>query len=74
MQLRTRLEKGGTPLAAKWGIDSEYGRLRDVLVGPIDCFSWQVGNSVAQRSERIGLRFDFAAARAQYGEMLDAYR
>src|ERR1700736_2516607 len=74
MQLRTRLEQGGSPLVSKWGIDSEYGRLRDVLVGPIDHFSWQAGNSVAQRSERIGLRFDFAAARAQYGEMLDVYR
>jgi N-dimethylarginine dimethylaminohydrolase len=74
MQLRTRLEHGGTPRAAKWGIDSEYGRLRHVLVGPIEHFSWQAGNSVAQRSERVGLRFDFATARAQYAEMLDAYR
>ena len=74
MQLRTRLENGGTPRPANWGIDSEYGRLRHVLVGPIDYFSWQAGNAVAQRSERVGLRFDFAAARAQYAEMLDAYR
>jgi len=48
--------------------------LRDVLVGPIDHFSWQAGNAVAQRAERIGLRFDFRVARAQYEEMLDAYR
>jgi N-dimethylarginine dimethylaminohydrolase len=61
-------------LASRWGIDSEYGRLRDVLLGPIDHFSWQAGNCVAQRSERVGLRFDFATARAQYGEMLDIYR
>jgi N-dimethylarginine dimethylaminohydrolase len=74
MQLRTRLEGGGTPRPAKWGIDSEYGRLRDVLIGPVDHFSWQAGNAVAQRSERVGLRFDFAAARAQYAEMLDVYR
>jgi N-dimethylarginine dimethylaminohydrolase len=74
MQLRTRHEKGGTPRAAHWGIDSEYGRLRDVLIGPIDHFTWQAGNAVAQRSERIGLRFDLAAARSQYAEMLDAYR
>src|SRR3979409_47765 len=74
MQLRTRLEQGGTPRALNWGIDSEYGRLRHVLVGPIEHFSWQAGNSVAQRSERVGLRFDFATARAQYCEMLDAYR
>jgi N-dimethylarginine dimethylaminohydrolase len=74
MQLRARLEHGGTPRPANWGIDSEYGRLRNVLVGPVDYFSWQAGNAVAQRSERIGLRFDFATARAQYAEMLDAYR
>ncbi len=74
MQLRTRLESGGTPTARNWGIDSEYGRLRHVLVGPIDHFIWQPGNAVAQRSERVGLRFDFKTARAQYGEMLDAYR
>jgi N-dimethylarginine dimethylaminohydrolase len=74
MQLRTRVEHGGTPTASNWGIDSEYGRLRRVLVGPIDHFSWQAGNSVAQRSERVGLRFDFATARAQYSEMLDVYR
>jgi N-dimethylarginine dimethylaminohydrolase len=74
MQLRTRLDNGGTPRPANWGIDSEYGRLRHVLVGPIDYFSWQAGNAVARRSERVGLRFDFAAARAQYAEMLDVYR
>ncbi len=71
--LRTR-QPGGTPRAARWGVDSEYGVLRDVLLGPIDHFSWQSGNAVAQRAERIGLRFDFATARRQYDEMLDVYR
>jgi N-dimethylarginine dimethylaminohydrolase len=74
MQLRTRLDTGGTPRPSQWGIDSEYGRLRDVLIGPVDHFSWQAGNAVAQRSERLGLRFDLAAARSQHAEMLDAYR
>ena len=74
MKLRTRVEGGGTPRSERWGVDSEYGRLREVLVGPIDHFSWQVGNAVAQRSERIGLQFDFNVARSQYREMLDAYR
>jgi N-dimethylarginine dimethylaminohydrolase len=74
MRLRTRVEGGGTPRVERWGVDSEYGRLRDVLVGPIDHFSWRPGNAVAQRSERVGLTFDFEAARAQYTEMLDAYR
>jgi len=73
MQLRTRLEDGGTPRLERWGVDSEYGTLRDVLVGPIDHFAWRAGNAVAQRAERVGLRFDFEAARTQYHEMLDAY-
>lgn len=74
MQLRTRVQTGGTPRSERWGVDSEYGRLRDVLVGPIDNFAWQAGNAVAERSERVGLTFDFEVARAQYAEMLDAYR
>jgi N-dimethylarginine dimethylaminohydrolase len=74
MQLRTRVPGGGTPPAEPWGVDSEYGVLRDVLVGPIDYFSWQAGNAVAQRAERVGLHFDFAVARRQYEEMLDVYR
>src|SRR5262245_11622432 len=73
MQLRTRVVGGSTPRPERWGIDSEYGRLRDVLVGPIDHFSWQTSNAVALRSERLGLRFDPALARAQYREMLQAY-
>jgi N-dimethylarginine dimethylaminohydrolase len=73
LTLRTRRDGGGSPLASPWGVDSEYGVLRDVLVGPIDHFGWQAGNAVAQRAERIGLVFDFATARRQYGEMLDAY-
>jgi N-dimethylarginine dimethylaminohydrolase len=74
MRLRTRLEGGGTPPAARWGLDSEYGVLREVLVGPIDHFSWQTGNAVAERAVRLGLQFDHGTACRQYGEMLDAYR
>jgi N-dimethylarginine dimethylaminohydrolase len=74
MPLRTRVAAGGTPRPARWGVDSEYGTLRDVLIGPIDHFKWQPGNAVAQRAERVGLEFDFAIARRQYDEMLDAYR
>jgi N-dimethylarginine dimethylaminohydrolase len=71
--LRTRRPGGGTPRPEQWGVDSETGVLRDVLVGPVDHFRWQPGNAVVARSLRIGLRFDAAVARAQYGEMLDAY-
>jgi N-dimethylarginine dimethylaminohydrolase len=73
MQLRTRIEAGGTARPTRWGVDSEYGTLRDVLVGPIDYFTWQPGNAVAERAERVGLKFDFGVAKAQYREMLDVY-
>ncbi len=73
MRLRTRLEGGGTPRLERWGVDSEYGTLREVLVGPIDHFDWRPGNSVAERSERVGLRFDFDVARRQYDEVIDAF-
>ena len=32
--LRTRHDGGGTPILERWGSNSEYGRLRDVLLGP----------------------------------------
>lgn len=73
-QLGTRIEGGGTPTLTRWGIDSEYGRLRDVLIGPIDHFAWQSrSNAVSQRSARVGLQFDAAVARRQYEEMIAAY-
>ena len=74
MTLTTRHSAGGTPRLDRWGVDSEYGLLREVLGGPIDNFAWRAGNAVAERAERVGLRFDFQVARAQYAEMLDAYR
>jgi N-dimethylarginine dimethylaminohydrolase len=73
MRLRTRIEGGGTPRPERWGIDSEYGRLTDVLIGPVDHFNWQAGNAVAQRSERVGRRFDANTAKRQHAEMISAY-
>ena len=71
--LRCRREGGATPLARPWGVDSETGVLRDVLIGPIAQFRWQAGNAVVARSLRLGLDFDAAAAQAQYREMVHAY-
>ena len=72
-RLRTRVEGGGTARADGWGVDSEYGLLRDVLVGPIDNYTWQTGNAVAQRSERVGLAFDKRVAEAQHRELVHAF-
>jgi N-dimethylarginine dimethylaminohydrolase len=63
----------------RWGITSEYGVLRDVLLGSADCFRW-LGEENAQYSAlvreslRKGRRFDRDLALRQYGEMVDAYR
>lgn len=75
MHLRTRKEGGGTPRATPWGLDSEYGLLRDVLFGPIDHFVWQSeSNAIVQRTARVGLQFDQEVARRQYNEVVQTYR
>jgi N-dimethylarginine dimethylaminohydrolase len=77
--LRTRLEQGGTPVLDRWGVNSEYGALRDVLLGSAATFRW-LGEENAQYSAlvreslRKGRRFDRDLAQRQYAEMVDAYR
>ena len=38
--LRTRNNDGNTPVSADWGSNSEYGVMRDVLLGPPETFHW----------------------------------
>ena len=77
--LRARHEEGGTPVLEDWGINSEYGVLRDVLLSSPDCFRW-LGEENAQYSAlvrealRKGYRFDRELALRQHAEMVDAYR
>lgn len=74
MPLRTRAAGGATPRPGAWGVDSEYSLLRDVLIGPIEHYTWQTdSNAVAQRSERVGLRFDAGVAAAQYREVVSVF-
>jgi N-dimethylarginine dimethylaminohydrolase len=68
-----RVTAGNSPLAAPWGIDSEYGVLREVLLGPIDHFQWRETSAISRRTFRLGKQYDPQAARAQYQEMVDAY-
>ncbi len=70
---RRRLQGGGTPVLADWGVDSEHGVLRDLLVGPMAHYRWQPGNAMATRSLRLGRTFDAATAAVQLWEMLSAY-
>ncbi len=77
--LRARREQGGTAVLEEWGINSEYGVLRDVLLGSPDAFRW-LGEENAQYSAlvrdtlRRGFRFDRDLALRQHAEMVDAYR
>jgi N-dimethylarginine dimethylaminohydrolase len=63
----------------RWGIDSEYGTLRDVLLGNPECFRW-LGEENAEYSAlvretlRRGYTFDRDLALRQHAEMVDAYQ
>ena len=47
--LSRRVIDGGTTPLTDWGISSETGRLKEVLVGPIDHYEWRSGNSTSRR-------------------------
>jgi N-dimethylarginine dimethylaminohydrolase len=77
--LQVREPGGGSPRSDRWGIDSEYGQLRDVLLGSPESFRW-LGEENAQYSAlvretlRRGYRFNRELALQQHAEMIDAYR
>jgi N-dimethylarginine dimethylaminohydrolase len=57
---------------AGWGIDSEYGILRDVLLCPPDHYDWHPLNAVARASLATGARPDPQAVRREWRELEDA--
>ena len=75
--LRARRPPGGTPELADWGMNSEYGVLRDVLLGPVETFHWMEDNaaysSIVRDSLRNGYRFDKQLAVRQHREVVEAY-
>jgi len=56
-----------------WGVDSEYGRLHDVLLCPPDNFRWLPTSAISRATLESGRRFDPDAARAQHAEMVSIY-
>lgn len=56
-----------------WGLDSETGVLRHVLLGAPDYFEWRPVSAVARQTLALGLRFDAQAAMSQHREMVDIY-
>jgi N-dimethylarginine dimethylaminohydrolase len=63
----------GTVPAFSFGADSEYGRLRDVLLCPPDNFHWLATSAISQATLDAGHVFDSDAARAQHAELVSAY-
>ena len=56
-----------------WGVDSEHGRLLDVLVCPPDNFRWLPTSAISRATLESGRRFDAELARRQHAEMVAAY-
>jgi len=64
---------GETNGTAAWGVNSEYGTLRDVLLCRPDYFRWLPTSSISKATLRSGAAFDRQRAMAQHREMVQAY-
>ncbi len=56
-----------------WGVDSEYGRLHDVLLCPPDNFRWLPTSAISRATLDSGRRFDAEQARRQHAELVSIY-
>ena len=64
-----------TGAQSPWKVDSETGRLRDILLCRPDHYSWQPTNAVALKTLAEGSKgFDIEGVRAQYEGMVTALR
>jgi arginine deiminase len=60
-------------MAPPWGVDSEHGRLLDVLLCRPDNFRWLPTSAISKATLERGLEFDPGRARSQHAEMISAY-
>ena len=56
-----------------WGVDSEYGRLLDVLLCPPDHFRWLPTSAISRATVDSGLVFSLEDAKRQHAEMVSVY-
>ncbi len=60
-----------------WGINNEYARLRDVLLGKPEHYRWVDAGPIARRTmlnaPKTGVQFDLQTAMAQHSEMVRIY-
>jgi N-dimethylarginine dimethylaminohydrolase len=60
-------------MSIEWGVDSEHGVLRDVLLCPPDNFRWRATSAITRATLESGRAFDPEAAAAQHAELVSAY-
>ncbi len=58
---------------ADWGIQNEYGPLRDVLLCEPTYYGWLPTSSISKDTLRRGIKLDRELASKQYREMVQAY-
>jgi N-dimethylarginine dimethylaminohydrolase len=56
-----------------WGVDSEHGRLLDVLLCKPHNFSWLPTSAISRATLESGAKFEPTAAHSQHAEMVAAY-
>jgi N-dimethylarginine dimethylaminohydrolase len=56
-----------------WGVDSEHGRLLDVLLCRPDNFRWRATSAITRATLDAGHSFDPALAVSQHAGLVDAY-
>ena len=67
-------DQGGDGMTADaWGVDSEHGPLRDVLLCPPDNFRWGPTSAISKATLESGRDFDAEAAASQHREMVQVY-
>jgi N-dimethylarginine dimethylaminohydrolase len=60
-------------VSAPWGVDSEHGRLLDVLVCRPDNYRWRETSAISRATLEAGHRFDPDLASGQHAEMVASY-
>jgi len=72
-----RIPDGGSKPLQQWGVNSEFGVLKAVLLGPSETFGPMDNanySSVYRETENNGLDWDHQIAMRQHREMCDAYQ
>ena len=66
-----------TQQAQSWGINNEYNKLTDVLLGRPDYFKWVEAGPLIGRTlknqHKTGIKFDFELAQQQFNHMVEIY-